>query len=197
MGKNLVSITASLLIEYIFCPRFLYFMVILDIPQREEKRFKVQKGREIHEVVRKRNPGYLRKKLGVIKKQSDVYLGAKGMRGIVDEILFLDDGTAAPLDYKYAEYKERIFKNHIFQLVFYGKLISENFHLPVNKGLIIYTRSKNKLMEVEITNKMYDNLEKIMAGMQKIITTGYYPKPTRYKARCRDCTYKNICEQGI
>ena len=34
------------------------------------------------------------------------------MRGIVDEVLFLDDGTAAPLDFKYAEYKDWTFKNY-------------------------------------------------------------------------------------
>jgi CRISPR-associated exonuclease Cas4 len=57
-----------------------------------------------------------------------VYLASEsGIRGVVDEVLFLNDGTAAPLDYKYAEHKERIFKNHQYQLAFYGRLIMENF----------------------------------------------------------------------
>ena len=145
------SLTASHLLEYLFCPRFTYFEYVLDIPEHQEKRFKVEQGRKVHEKVRKINPGYLRKKIGVKEKKMDVYLSSPaGIRGIVDEILFLNDGTAAPLDYKYAEYKERTFKNHRYQLVFYGRLIKDNYHVPVTRGYIIYTRSKNKLVEVPI-----------------------------------------------
>ncbi len=110
--ENEYSLTASHLLEYLFCPRFTYFEYMLDIPEHQEKRFKVQKGREIHERARKINPDYLRKKLGVMDKKLDVYLANPlGLRGIIDEILFLKDGTAAPVDYQYAEYKDRTFKN--------------------------------------------------------------------------------------
>jgi len=40
---------------------------VLDIPQHEEKRFKVEVGRKIHE--KKMNPEYLREKLGVTEKK--------------------------------------------------------------------------------------------------------------------------------
>jgi len=175
------SLTASHLLEYLFCPRFTYFEYVLGIPEHQGKRFKVLKGREIHEKVRKMNPDYLRKKIGVKEKKTDVYLsGRSGLRGIVDEILFLDDGTAAPLDYKYAEYKERTFKNHRFQLVFYAQLIKENFWIPVNKGFIIYTRSKNKLVEIPIKDKDFDELEKIIDGLMEVMVK---------------CRYRN--QQGI
>ena len=42
------SITTSDILEFLFCPRFTYFENYLDIPQHEEKRFKVQKWRMIH-----------------------------------------------------------------------------------------------------------------------------------------------------
>ncbi|GBC60653.1 CRISPR-associated protein Cas4 [Desulfonema ishimotonii] len=191
------SVTATHILEYLFCPRFTYFEEVLDIPERQGKRFKVQKGREIHEEVRKQNPDYLRKKFGVKDKKSDVYLSATGIRGIVDEVLFLDEGTAAPLDYKYAEYKERSFKNHRFQLVFYGRLIQENYDVPVRKGFLVYTRSRNKLVEVAITEKMYAELDGIIRDLRRIIRRGFYPEPTKYRARCGDCCYRNICEQVI
>ena len=50
---------------------------------------------------------------------------------VLDEILFLNDGSAAPLDYKYAEYKERTFRNHKYQLIFYARLIGEHYNIPV------------------------------------------------------------------
>ncbi len=192
------SLTASHLLEYLFCPRFTYFEYVLDIPQHEGKRFKVEVGRNIHEKVRKINPDYLRKKLGVKEKKSDVYLsGHSGIRGIVDEILFLDDGTAAPLDYKYAQYKEKLFKTYRLQLVFYAQLIKDNSHVPVNRGFIVYTRSKNKLIEVPIYDKYFLELDKIVQEMLLIIQKCHYPKPTSYKQRCPDCCYRNICEKTI
>jgi CRISPR-associated exonuclease Cas4 len=192
------SLTASHLLEYLFCPRFTYFEYVLDIAEHQEKRFKVEVGREIHKKIRRMNPDYLRKKIGVKEKKSDVYLSGRiGIRGIIDEILFLNDGTAAPLDYKYAEYKDRTFKNHRLQLVFYGQLIKDNFHVPVNQGYIVYTRSKNKLVEMPIQEKDFVELGRIIDEVVAIIQKCRYPKPTKYKRRCPDCCYRNLCERTI
>jgi CRISPR-associated exonuclease Cas4 len=192
------TLTASHLLEYLYCPRFTYFEYVLDIPQHQEKRFKVEVGRTIHEKIRKMNADYLRKKIGVREKKSDVYLsGRNGIRGIIDEILFLNDGTAAPLDYKYAEYKDRTFKNHRFQLVFYAQLIKDNYNIQVNRGFIVYTRSRNKLVEVQIKDKDFYELEKILRELIGVIVKCKYPKPTRYRQRCPDCCYRNICERSI
>ncbi len=197
-GSGVFSITASDILEYLFCPRFIYFENYLDIPQHEEKRFKVQKGRTIHEDKEAVNPDYLRKKIGCIERKKSVYLSSpRGIRGIVDEVLFLDDGTAAPLDYKYAEYKDRTFRNHKYQLTFYGRLIREYYDVPVNKGFIVYTRSRNKLVEVTITDKMYGELDAIVSDLFSVIQKGIYPNPTKYRARCNDCCYGNICEKVI
>ena len=191
-------ITATHLLEYLYCPRFIYFENVLDIPENQEKRFKVLKGRIVHEKVRKTNSAYLRNKIGVIDRKSEVYLASHlGIRGIVDEVLFLDDNTAAPLDYKFAEYKNKLFKTYRFQLIFYARLIKDNFHVPVNRGFIVYTRSKNKLIEVPILEKDFDELEKIVEDLLDIIQRCHYPKPTRYKRRCPDCCYRNICERTI
>jgi CRISPR-associated exonuclease Cas4 len=192
------SITASQMLEYLYCPRFTYFEYVMDIPQNEGQRFKVEKGRNIHENVRKTNPEYLRKKIGVIDRKSDVYLASSlGIRGIVDEVLFLDDNTAAPLDYKFAEYKNKLFKTYRFQLIFYARLIKDNFQIPVKKGFIIYTRSKNKLVEVSLKDKDFIELEKIIDDMTSIIQNCRYPKPTSVKRRCLDCCYRNLCERTI
>jgi CRISPR-associated exonuclease Cas4 len=132
----------------------------LGIPEFQEKRFKVQKGRQLHENFRKQNPDYLRKKIGTVRKMSDVYIAGMNIRGMVDEILFLEDGTAVPIDYKYAKYKQKTFKNHKFQLAFYGRLIREHFKIPVNRG--IYVRSSNKLIEIPLTDKMDSELQMII-----------------------------------
>jgi CRISPR-associated exonuclease Cas4 len=188
-------ITATHLLEYLYCPRFIYFENVLDIPENQEKRFKVQKGRIVHEKIRKTNPEYLRKKIGIIDRKSDVYLESPlGIRGIVDEVLFLDDKTAAPLDYKFAEYKQKLFTTYRSQLIFYARLIKDNYQVPVTRGFIIYTRSKNKLVEVSIHEKDFDELGKITKGILDVIQRCKYPQSTEYKQRCPDCCYRNICE---
>jgi CRISPR-associated exonuclease Cas4 len=133
------------------------------------------------------------------RAKKSVYLSSatRGIRGIVDEILFLDDGTAAPLDYKYAEYKDITFRNHKYQLTLYSQLIQEHFNVPVNRGFIVYTRSRNKLVEVLISERMYYELDAIIRALLDIIQKGVYPKPTKYRSRCADCCYRNICEKVI
>jgi len=196
--KSDYNYTATHLLEYLYCPRFTYYEHVLSIPENQEKRFKVLKGRDSHQELKKINLKYLRKKLGVIDKEIDVYLsGNSGIRGIVDEMLFIEDGTAAPLDYKYAQYKGKIFKTYKTQVVFYGQLIKDNYGVPVKKGFIVYTRSKNKLVEVPIKDKDYDELKKIIGSLQDIIINCKYPKPTSIKRRCSDCCYRNICEKNI
>ena len=60
------SITPSLVIEYLYCPRFIYFMKVLEISQNEGSRYKVQKGRDIHTYKSLTNIEYKRKKIGVV-----------------------------------------------------------------------------------------------------------------------------------
>ncbi len=190
-----VQLTPSEIIEYLYCPRFIYFMICLHIGQHEEKRFKVMKGRSAHEDKARINKAYVRKKIGAVDKEVEVYLssGKLHLRGVVDEVLTLKDGTMAPLDYKFAEYRERSFKTYKTQALAYALLISENYGKPVNKGFIVYTRSRNKLVEIPFTQKDYKGLNKIIKEMLLIIQKGFYPQKTSSRARCGDCTYRNIC----
>lgn len=194
-SENSVLINASLLIEYWYCPRFIYFMNVLSIKQHEEKRLKVLKGREVHEKKALRSD-YLRKKLGVIRQEKNIYLSDTdyGICGIIDEILFLEDGSVSLLDYKFA-YNKHKFKTQFLQSVFYALLIEKNYNTKVNTCYVVYTRDKNKIIKYPIKEKdkksVFDDIKKV----SRIVSEGYYPKGTTYKRRCGDCTYKRICIQ--
>lgn len=188
-------LTPSEIIEYLYCPRFTYFMFVLDIQQHEEKRYKVQVGREIHEEKAQINKDYLRKKIGVTAKEQEVYLSSDALhlKGIVDEVLTLENGSMAPLDYKFAEYSDYMFSTHKYQSLCYALLIEANYGLPVKTGFIVYTRSNNKLVEIEFKESDREELKDIIREMVLIIQKGFYPKKTKSTARCGDCTYRNIC----
>jgi CRISPR-associated exonuclease Cas4 len=187
-------ITPSDIIEYVFCPRFIYFIYAAGVPQQEHRRYKVQKGRDIHEIRQSKNTSYLWKKIGCKARESSVYLSSETLhlKGIIDEVLTLEDGTMAPMDYKFAEFHDEVYKTHRFQSICYGLLIKENYNAPVNRGYILYTRS-NTFKEISIDDKDERELQKIISEMLKIIEEGFFPKGTRSTARCSDFTYKNIC----
>jgi CRISPR-associated exonuclease Cas4 len=195
MADSETIITISDVLEYLFCPRFIYYMHCLDIPQHEEARFKVMKGREVHEKKLITNPDYLRKKLGVIKKEMNVFMASKQhhIKGIADEVLFLDDGTAAPFEYKYAEFKDSIFQTYKFQLVLHAIMIRENYHCDVNRGFICFTRSNNHIETLEFTKNDFKRGIEIVNEILIIIDKGFYPTKSKYKNKCTDCCYGTIC----
>lgn len=188
-----MSVTPSHIIEYLYCPRFTYYEYVLCIPQYEDRHYKVEKGREVHDEKLERNKDYLRKKIGVVEKFADQYLTNELLRGSVDEVLLLNDGSMAPLDYKFAKFEDRIYETYQTQLECYAVLIETNFQKQVNKGFLVYTRSANKLVEVEISEKAKQDIRLICKEVNDVIVQNYYPRATKYKQRCLGCTYRNIC----
>lgn len=194
MGREMITI--SDILEHIFCPRFTYYMHVLEIQQHEDRRFKVMKGREVHEKRAKENTGYLRKKLGVCRREEEVFLVSKELqiKGVVDVVLWLSDGTLAPFEYKYSEYGGILPETYLVQLAFQGALLQENYGLPVAKGYVCFVRSNNRVEEVVFPEDMYQKLEQLIGEMTTIMQEGYYPERVQYSNRCRDCTYRNLCQ---
>lgn len=188
-----MSLTPSHLIEYLYCPRFTYFEYVLRVPQQEDKDYKVLRGRHLHDEKLERNKDYLRRRLGVTGKYLDQYLTNDVLRGRVDEVLQLEDGTLAPLDYKFAEWKDTVYSTYQTQLYCYAWLISETFGQSVTRGFLVYTRSQCKVVEVPITPANVDDVQRVAAAVQDIIEQNLYPKATKYKSRCVTCTYRKIC----
>lgn len=196
MSVSRIFVTPSEVIEYMYCPRFIYFMNVLNITQHEHRRTLVNKGRDIHQLKMVRNKDYLRRKVGAISKELDVYLTSEKLKlvGRMDEVLFLDDGNAAPLDYKFAFWDDRIYKTLKMQQTLYALLIEENYNLKVEKAFLVYIRSKNKLVELQITAAMKKKAMDIVNEIFDIININYFPKAAKSKAKCSDCTYRNLCK---
>lgn len=188
-------ITPSEVLEHVYCPRFTWFMNVQNIPQHEETRFKVLKGREVHQRRSTENRDYLRRKIGAVKREIDVYLASPALRlrGIVDEVLWLKDGTMAPLDYKYTEARDTAFKTHETQIMMYAMLIQAVYQQPVTKGFVAYIRDGNQLLEVPVTEESTAKVRLLITQIFDIMSTGRLPRRTSYRIRCEDCCYRNIC----
>ena len=188
-------LTPTHLLEYSYCPRFTYYEFALGVPEFQEKRFKVQRGREVLEERKRLNPKYLRKTLGVTRREMDVELHSAEhhLKGRVDEVLWLDDGTAAPFDYKYSEWKGRVYLNQKVQSALYGLMISAVYGLPVSRGFVCYTRSNHKVVEIALDREAYARALGELHACLDVIQAGVYPPETDYPARCPDCCYRNLC----
>ena len=78
-------------------------------------------------------------------------------------------------------------------MALYSLAIESIYKIKVNKFFIVYIRSHSLLKEIEFDEKLKKKLVKCIEDYTKVVQ-GYYPKATKYKARCIDCCYKNICE---
>ena len=188
-------LTPSEVLEHIYCPRFTWYMNVQHIPQHEDTRFKVLKGREVHRRRATENRDYLRKRIGAVKREIEVYLASPALRlrGIVDEVLWLKDGTMAPLDYKYTEPREQVFKTHETQILIYAMLIEAVYQTPVRTGYLAYVRTGQHLQEVEVTESAKSTVVAVVDQIFAILDTGKLPSRARSPRRCEDCCYKNIC----
>lgn len=188
-----MNITPSHIIEHLYCPRFTYFQYVLTIPQNEHKYYKVERGRSVHDYQKEVNKEYLRKKIGVEKKETEVFLSNEYMRGIVDEVLWINDGTMSPLDYKFAEYKGVVYETYKTQLFSYAWMIQATYDKEVKKGYLVYTRSKNKLITIEINKQDISEIKNTVLSLIDVIEKNMFPAATKFKNRCTKCTYRNIC----
>ncbi|HCM15155.1 MAG TPA: CRISPR-associated protein Cas4 [Candidatus Cloacimonas sp.] len=188
-------ITPSHVLHYLFCPRFAYFLYVLHIDEHENRRRLVMKGRDIHALKMVQNKEYLRSKIGVKDKVIDLYLSSHKLHlvGRVDEALFLNDGTAAPLDYKFAFWENRIYKTLRIQQTLYALLIEEKYNIPVHKAYLVYVRSKNHIEELPITLETKKNALDIVHEIFSIVNDGSFPNAKVSKRKCEDCAFRNIC----
>lgn len=192
-----MELTVTHVLQYLYCPRFTYYEHMLMVPQRQERRWKVRRGREVHAERQKVNPTYLRKKIGVVKRQFDVPLSSEslGLHGIADEVLTLADGTLAPLDYKFTTKPRRTYRTHRYQAALYGLLIQQTFDQPVHRAFLCYTRTHHQLETLPLTTATFRRAETILSEVREVLSTGGLPVATPYPNRCQDCCYRNICVQ--
>jgi CRISPR-associated exonuclease Cas4 len=189
-----VLLTPSDLLEHWFCGRFTYFERHLAIPEFQERREKVRRGRALHAVREATNRAYLRKRLGVVDKRIDVSLISPRhhLRGRLDEVLFFSDGTAGPLDYKFARDPGRVYSTLRLQSAIYALLIRENFHVPVRRGYLVYTRSQNRVVGLTYQPDDFRRIGRAVREILDVIRRGKLPRRAS-PSQCVDCCYRFIC----
>jgi CRISPR-associated exonuclease Cas4 len=65
--------------------------------------------------------------------------------------------------------------------------------VEVRRGYVCYTRSNHHVEEILFRQKDFDKARQMVNEIMMIIQRGYFPDGTKQKARCVDCTYRNVC----
>jgi len=170
-------------------------MNVLKIPQYEDRRYKVQKGREVHAERQSHNKDYLWKKVGATARESNVFLISEKyhLRGVVDEVVTMADGSLAPVDYKYAVYPQFVYRSHKTQILSYCLMLEDTYQKPVKCGFIFYIRDGNRQVKVDYTEKTKQKIINDITALLGIIQNENIPERSENHNQCYDCTYKNIC----
>jgi len=175
-------IDVSDIVQYLFCPRKVYFLKVHGV---RITRPKMEYGRELHSKVKR----VLKRLEGEV--QENVYLESMkyGIRGCIDAVLKKGDDYI-PIDVKYSKFKD-VFYRWKMQLVAYAVLIEENYNCRVKQGLI-YLIQDRKWIEVKIFPEDKKRLKDIIVKVEKLIEDGSYPPAAKSK-KCNYCEVAKFC----
>ena len=186
------NLSAKDFLNYAYCPRIVYFMHVLKIPQETTK--KEFKGREKYDEFKSKSKRTkIVKEFPKFKKIYNTRLESKehGFQTLTDCIIFDDSKKEAyPIQAKYSFKPRKVYIGQKFQLMLEALLIEEVFNIKVPFGFIKYLRTGD-LVKIPLSNK--EDILLTAREIRNIIKNEWIPERTSYIKRCTDCCYKKLC----
>ena len=190
-----MMIPVNLIRQYIFCPRIVFYNLLTDIKPQFPRH--VSFGTEYHTLQDELLKNRRFKKLNINYREivTGKYFSMQdpGIGGIVD-LGFVCEDEVVPVEYKFIDGKPSL--SHKLQLAAYGKLMSEYYGLPARRGIIIYSNNI-KFYQVVFSREIWNKLQKVIAGIQKIVDTEIFPDSSATEKQCSQCEYLNYCNDRI
>ena len=127
-----------------------------------------------------------------VEKPFTLVLGQHSIKGTVDRVDELQDGSFAIYDYKTGKAKEELTPGDKEQLHLY-QLALEGQGMEISKLTYIYPLNWVETEANILKEKKKDKfVEKIMKRMDDILTSSFEATPQAFM--CRTCDFRNICE---
>jgi CRISPR-associated exonuclease Cas4 len=183
-------ITISLLKQYIYCPRVVYYETCT--PGIRPITHKMEAGSDAHEYERKRASRRTLTAYQVPEGERHfdvrVFSSALGLTGIVDEVVITPD-EAIVVDYKMSRWMG---DNHLIQIGAYAMLIEEVFQRPVQRGFI-YLMGVRRFESIAIDDVIRNSVLETVQNVQHIRTKEYMPPPVDERNKCESCEFLRFC----
>lgn len=193
------SIPASLLRQYVFCPRIPYF--ILNRCLSPHTNLWVKQGINYHEKIsmlaRRRNF----QNLGVLPPVSftpNISLEGNSecpVHGICDGIIKDGSGQIFPLEFKTRQYTPNNFGS-IIQLSAYSILLEIKCNVLIKTGFILFG-SKGNFLKVNFTKELKEKVQRVIEIIHKDAECCLLPSSSASGGKCAQCEYLNFCSDRL
>lgn len=182
--------------NYIYCPRILYFERVLHIPQATT--IKEYKGRESHQRFNKNSKrAAMAEEFRGYKKEYEIWVEDSeiGFRTIIDCIIVNPNNNSAYIvQAKDSFAPKQVYRTQKFQLFAEMYLAKKCLGLNIQGAYVDYLKD-NKMVEIKVGEKSCSEFLTALKSMHKIIETEKMPAPTEYPKKCQDCCYYTICKR--
>jgi CRISPR-associated exonuclease Cas4 len=186
-----IELRASDLRQYLYCPRVVYFSLVVPVDRVET--FKMSAGRDAErEHARlERRRGLARYGLAEGSRRYDVHVlcGKLGVSGIIDEVLESANGPV-PIEVKLTD--GGVALGHKVQLAVYGMALEEQSGQPVPRGFVHLVPSK-KTWAVALDDKLRAAATDITRRIRAMLASQAFPPPADRPAKCDGCELRSFC----
>ena len=189
------NITISDVVEHAFCPKFTYFGKVLQIPEHEEKRGSVIKGKSLHATKEVENKKYVPAKIPNGTKFSELQLHSSkhGFVGKIDQLV--DSGDQIYLiEVKYA--RPFIGKTLLMQVGLQATLVEESLGKPCRSALVEFVQNGRRTISLDITEEVKKSAIQELEATKQVVARETMPF-SKYSRRCDDCCYRRICPVAL
>ncbi|MBE0481069.1 MAG: CRISPR-associated protein Cas4 [Dehalococcoidia bacterium] len=187
-----LTLTVSDIKQFVYCPRVVFFTYTLP-PRRRPATYKMEEGRIEHDHVAglEQRRGLRAYGLSEGERLFNVSLHSArlALSGKLDMVILAGD-EVIPVDFKNSG--GGIGLNHRYQLASYALLVEDKWRKPVRRGFV-YLVPLKMAREVVISPNMRLFARQVMHKIREMIESETMPPSARQKARCRDCEYRNFC----
>ena len=183
------SIPVSLLRQWCFCPRIVYYRELLQLRVLEPM-WSIQ-GSEYHkresELFKRRNLSRFNLSKGA--KHHNVSIQDKSLKlhGICDLIIETLDSVFV-VEYKLGN---KVSTGHIIQVLGHALLAEKKYLKKANHAFIL--TGNNKVKVITIDSQKRKTLKLIIDNILKMLKNGCKPSSSATASQCGQCEYLNYC----
>lgn len=188
---NLYKLPIHLIRQYLFCPRVVYFLEVLNIPKATP--IWVKEGESHHkkqaELFKRRT--LMRFGLEEAEFKSNVSLSCEEFKfyGICDGLI-ISQKNIYPVEIKLHGSKPT--KAQRMQLIAYGILAEKRFGKVFDLGFILYEKN-GKTIPININDIDKSEVVNIVDEIIEMIQFGRLPHSSADDEKCTQCEFENYC----
>jgi CRISPR-associated exonuclease Cas4 len=186
-----IELRASDLRQYLYCPRVVYFSLVVPIDRVET--FKMSAGRDAEReharLERRRSLARYGLADGIRRYDVPVVCEKLGVSGIVDEVVHGPTGPV-PVEVKFTE--GGVAFGHKVQLAVYGMALEEQSGQQVARGFVHLVPSK-RTCAVVLDDKLRAATSDITRRIRAMVASHEFPSPADRAAKCDGCELRSFC----